>query len=555
MTNINVRLYSCLPTSQSSASAASGFLNTHSDKNNNDEDELLAMQRTNAQGFYSFRNLFKGYYRVVVQPPSGYSMSPVWAGIDNDSNNNNGNIDNAVNPATQSTECKQNIGGDTDISWDIGMVYDTGTPTRAPSTVAPVVASPVIISGMVFHDLNNNGYLDANEGEESAMSDIQVALFDCDGSIYLLSTTDKNGLYGFEDVPPGSYVVKFSAPAGYQLSDTWDGQLDEEGKLAAPDADSKADPSTGSTTCREFKSGESELSMGAAMYMPGTAAPTPKPTSDPGGDGTPCSGAKCPVEGMCRNQAGLCGAGIAFCNPNSVWESSCPEQQVAAPSTPSPVDSPAVTSPPSTASPTVSLAPSTSPTNTTMPTISAVPSASPTEAVSVVEKASEICNSDGSVGTTSSTKITGQNVQEVGIRFTYALKTTNGLSPDTALLAKFEQDLHDRMSCDYFEDECLACGGNDEKENSLSLRKRRLMGQIEIYSRMIVEVNNSSLMGISSLPPDQPNPVAGKSKMCVYARILFGILLTNLFILCAFAQYSLLCTLQFVWAQLLIVGS
>ena len=41
---------------------------------------------------------------------------------------------------------------------------------------------------------------------------------------------------------------------------------------------------------------------------------------------TTCSGVKCPMEGMCRNKAGLCGAGIGFCSPNSVWESSCPDK-------------------------------------------------------------------------------------------------------------------------------------------------------------------------------------------------------------------------------------
>jgi len=428
-----------------------------------------------------------------------------------------------VNPETGSTECFRlgdGGGSATDISWNVGLVaaVDVAEPSRSPSS------DPVVISGFVFHDVNNNGYLE--DGEDGGVFGVQVALFDCsdDGvssdSIIIdsLTTTDANGMYGFE-VDPGSYVVKFSSWEGYRVSDVWSGQMDEEGaRQVAPDAENEADPATGSTSCEEYQAGDAVYSLDAGMYLPSSSlekdegssssdasnslpSPTSRPTQDPKGDGTPCSGVPCLIPGMCRNASGLCGKGIGFCNPNSVWESNCPPEEEdvivfnpvdAAPTLPSSALTP-------TAAPKL-------PISLSNPPSTSGSAGGPSDVIAYVT----VCNDDGSVGTTTTNSGEGA-VQITEISFIYALKSENGASPDAALVAKFEKDLNTRLSCSYFDDPCLACGDgskqndvNDKRVLLGSLRGRRMSRAV---ARNMITVEDSSVMGISSMPRDFPSTV------------------------------------------------
>ena len=461
-----------------------------------DESVLLAATRTNAQGLYSFRNLFSGYYRVEVRPTSDYTTSTFWSGGGSGGNGTStantvdGDLDNDFDPVTRSTTCFQLIGGDTDISWNIGMVplnddgNDTATTdvsdivaTSAPATTAPASASvttssPVInsavkISGIVFHDFNSNGYFDTVDIDETGLSNVQVALFDCDGSIKLATRTDDNGMYGFPDLVAGSYLVRFSPPEGYQISSIWTGLVD--------DADNNADPATNGTICQEYQAGytESMLDVGMSSVSEGSTS-----SSMPAGDGAPCSGAKCPIDGMCRNKSGLCGDGINFCNSNSVWNPMCTEGMgengVNAPSTTPPVSLLSLSSPPVAAAD------------------DDVPS---------------ICNDDGSVGITMNDAASNnEKVRGVNVAFTYAIKSGNGAAPDSSLVAKFENELNTRLACAYFDDNCLSC--EDDSDNIAGrVRRRRTSSRI----RFMFNVNNSSVAGISALPKDEPNTVKGKA--------------------------------------------
>ena len=71
-----------------------------------------------------------------------------------------------------------------------------------------------------------------------------------------MTTTDSNGMYGFEILGSGSYVVRISSSAGYRVASVWMGQLDEEGKWMAPNAENSANPKTGSTACKEYRAGD-----------------------------------------------------------------------------------------------------------------------------------------------------------------------------------------------------------------------------------------------------------------------------------------------------------
>jgi len=222
------------------------------------------------------------------------------------------------------------------------------------------------------------------------------------------------------------------------------------------------------------------FALDAGMFRPPTDSrvddqttrPTTKPTQDPKGDGTPCSGAKCFIEGMCRSNAGLCGAGIQFCNPKSVWEPNCPEETAANPVAPGPT----------TFSPTTSSWPSVVPTLSNVPSRTNSPSSFPEASNATTVPVSVFCNEAGSVGVTAR-----ETTQSTYISFTYALKSKNGAMPvDASLIAEFEQELQARLSCVYFDFPCLLCSGGN----------RKLFTELEIY--------DSSVVGISSSPKDQP---------------------------------------------------
>jgi len=647
---VNIRLYSCDPTGGdsnstsdgSSSSGASGgvsgaasFMSGESTNNGKSNtgvagDTLLAITKTNNQGLYNFQNLFSGHYKVLVQPPSlynslfvdsvGYSISSGSSGVEN-----------AVDPTTGSTECFELGGGITDISYNIGLVYadddnanaDNGNDTPSTPVSGDDEEADIFISGMVFEDLNNNGNFDNEESLQSsvieeAFPNVQVALFACTPSsesawsvsnvIYDFTTADNNGMYGFDSAQPGGYyVVKFSVPDGYGVSQVWTGAVDEEGKLMNEGVDNTADPTTGSTVCREYRAGEEVYSLDAGFYplpegttaapgaapfatspgatvSPNDSSPTspnstpannptlsPKPTFDPKGNGTPCSGAPCDISGMCRNKSGLCGSGIGFCNPNSVWEVKCPEQAdgdagegggevpaapdggdgaapaaaIALPTVSPTIPAPSA-APSNSSNPTTSASPSTTPSYSALPTMSKSPSSIPSEVA-------DVCNDDGSVGATATANVTAatpekttdnkEQVQPQEITFTYAIQSTTNAdgtsSPvDPTMISQFEAELQRRLGCVYFDSPlCLSCDAADaddgRRTRRMALSSRGVHGRMRAglrasqmtsemslsYSRGVhrmiqqtnttedVEEESSGMMGLSSLPKDVTDPL------------------------------------------------
>ena len=330
-----------------------------------------------------------------------------------------------------------------------GSANENSTPTSAPATSTSSANASVIISGLVFHDVNDNGYFEFHD--ETSMPDVQIELFDCEGKRIASGSTDENGMYGFSDLNPGPFVVSFSPPDGYQLGSIWTGLVDGEGNMIAKDANNHADPATGSTVCTQYQAGRAEYSLDAGLISEGASSmPSAKPSEDPRGDGTQCSGAKCPIDGMCRNKAGLCGAGVSFCNPESVWDPTCSEIS-----------------------------------STTV----VVPDAAN----------GTICNDDGSVGLTNDSATNKERVKGTVLSFTYALNGVNKTSPDANLIAKFEKELNERLACTYFDDPCLACDNIDES------RARNLRRRISFRGRFLASVEDSTVSGISSLPKDEPN--------------------------------------------------
>ncbi len=409
---------------------------------NGKDGTFFSAARTDAQGLYKFVNIPSGTYKMLATAPEGYEFSSTWTNV-------NAGADSAFNPETGGTKCFQLEDGKTDLSWGVGL-RDT---------------TPVIISGMVFDDANNNGFFEAGE---SPMSGVNVALFDCDGNIKKLDETDANGMYGFSDLTAGSYLLKFSAPQGYQMSSTWTGLIDNEGKIIAPNADSNANPETDSSMCKTYKAGDEEYSLDAGMSSnvvatipvttptadTTTAKPTAKPTvmpmNDLKGDGTPCSGGRCDAEGMCRNKAGLCGIGLAFCNADSVWTKDCPDGSSTVPNDTS-------------SSLTWSLSPTPKPT-----TISNDATTQP------------FCRDDGSVG-----EVSGANSEVSAIEFEYSIESES-FSPSSTptLIDLFEKELNRLVACEFLDNPCLKC---DEAAKTRAVRSTK----------------NSTIIGLSPSPKDE----------------------------------------------------
>ncbi|KAL9185955.1 hypothetical protein ACHAXT_003732 [Thalassiosira profunda] len=494
LADVEVRLFSC----PAATGAANFAATTESGKGG---EALLGVQRTDDRGFYSFRNLFSGSYRVKVVPPPGHKISAAWNGGGNDGGNDSG-VDNAVDPASGATDCFPLEGGATDLRWDVGLapLEESAAPAESP-----VEEAPAAIAGFVFEDANNNGYLDDGE---AALPGVRVALADCDGAVIKVANTDPNGMYGFASVPPGRYELRFSLD-DHRPSDVWTGWLDEEGKLIAGDAQNDANPATGSTACKEYGPGATVLDVDAGLISilegeapsPAVVAtvapnglpdgptdgapstkPTARPTVDPKGDGTACSGAACPVEGMCRSKAGLCGNGIGFCNPSAVWDAGCPAESEPAetPPTAAPVDV-------ASAAPALSASPTRSPSPTPLTAV-----ATPGTEISLPD--GTICNPDGSYGVASGTSSPLASAGEgaataVEVSFTYALQSDDGAPPGPELVARFETQLNDRLACVYFDDDCLSCEASGGKR--LRGRRRNREG--------------GSVLGLSSLPKDLLN--------------------------------------------------
>jgi hypothetical protein len=448
MTNVDVELFSC-------GSTASNF----------QDDTKLAVDKTNAEGMYVFRNLTSGYYRVNVEAPDGYVVSSVWSGNRENGELTDPDAHNTVDPSTSSTNCFRVVRGNTDLSWSFGLTSDgSSSPIETPLAVptpSPIESgeaasnATIVISGLVFYDKNENGYF---EETEEAISNVDVALFDCNGVIVFVSSTDENGMYGFDNIDQGSYQVKFSPPSGYDFSNIWSGAMDEEGEPASPDANSDVDPETGLTPCETFS--DPVYSLDAGMILSGDESiPTNKPTNDPKGDGTPCSGGKCSEDGMCRNVAGVCGSGLSFCNPQSVWTPDCADQKSTSPSLS-----------PMTVTPTISGQPTSSPAPSHEPSVYTV----------------SVCNKDGTYGMISLNS-QGNGVKEQGVSFTYSLLNESGKTFEEAV-SQFERELNMRLACIYFDDSCLDCGS-------------RMIRGLSHSRKLVVE--GSDVVGLSSEPADE----------------------------------------------------
>ena len=213
-------------------------------------DDTTDQTATDANGNYRFDGLTVGTeYQVMFSDlPQGYEFTGQDQGGDD-------TLDSDADPVTGKSQIVTLADGEYNDTLDAG-----------------IVAQPAHIGDRVWEDSNANGVQDAGE---SGIAGVTVLLKDAFGNVLDTTTTDGDGLYGF-DVAPGTYSVAVEAPTGYVLT-----AKDAGGDDAA---DSDVDPANGMTDNVTFGAGESNVTLDAGLYR--EAAIGDKVWLDKDGDGT-----------------------------------------------------------------------------------------------------------------------------------------------------------------------------------------------------------------------------------------------------------------------------
>ncbi len=197
-----------------------------------DDDDMLAMDTTDANGLYLFDNLEAGSYLVSIpaiewddagtEGPLAGMRSSTGSSADDVDNNDNG-----IDPAT--------VG---DTVWSDTVVLGDGEPTEEDpdnDLFTPDANENLTVDfGFVpFYSLGNQVWLDDNDNglidtDEPLLEGIWVELWqdadadgqpddiDSDGDVddddmLAMDTTDADGLYLFDDLLAGNYVVSIPA--------------------------------------------------------------------------------------------------------------------------------------------------------------------------------------------------------------------------------------------------------------------------------------------------------------------------------------------------------
>jgi fimbrial isopeptide formation D2 family protein/uncharacterized repeat protein (TIGR01451 family) len=146
---------------------------------------------TDANGNYSFNTVIPGTYTITETQPANY----------NDGIDTSGTL--GGNPAVNDRVTGIVVGPNQD-----GTQYNFGE-------------RGTFLSGTVYRDDNRNGALQTGE---PGIAGVVLQLFAADGVTPITdpntgapytATTDANGFYTFDDILPGSYVVRETQPAGF----------------------------------------------------------------------------------------------------------------------------------------------------------------------------------------------------------------------------------------------------------------------------------------------------------------------------------------------------
>jgi uncharacterized repeat protein (TIGR01451 family) len=196
---------------------------------------VVATTTTDANGIYQFTGLVPGTYAIEVVLPTGFQFSPQDQGGDDA-------LDSDVSFTTGRTVNTVLISGENDLTWDAGLV--------------PLAS----IGDRVWNDLNGNGVQEAGENGVSGVTVNLTGTTTYGAPISRTTTTDGDGNYLFDLVPPGDYYIEFVLPPGHIFT-----RPDQGGDDAL---DSDADRFTGRTVTTTLLPAENDLTWDAGILLP-----------------------------------------------------------------------------------------------------------------------------------------------------------------------------------------------------------------------------------------------------------------------------------------------
>lgn len=151
------------------------------------EGGTIAQTRTDAQGGYRFEGLLPGTYTVSEATPAGL-------------------IDGAERVGTVDGRPLGYVAGEDTLA---GITLTSG---QAAIDYDFCEHAPASLSGVVYHDRNNNGRVDP--GEEP-LAGVRVQLLDDTQQAIATAETGQDGRYEFGNLRSGQYRLVESQPAGY----------------------------------------------------------------------------------------------------------------------------------------------------------------------------------------------------------------------------------------------------------------------------------------------------------------------------------------------------
>jgi protocatechuate 3,4-dioxygenase beta subunit len=207
---------------------------------------------TNAAGHYVFDNLTSGDYQVRFTAPAGSGYIPTARAASGSAAATDSDLDTAgltaVFPLTASGENTRIVTPSDGASFAnrIDPTVDAGY-WRAPAE--PVVVVLMAVGDYVWFDANHDGVQSDGEVPVAGMT-IELLTADgspaknADGATVAMRTTGTDGRYVFDNLPPGTYRVRFgNVPSGYAFTPTGRG---------SSASDSDADPQTGTSNAFEL---------------------------------------------------------------------------------------------------------------------------------------------------------------------------------------------------------------------------------------------------------------------------------------------------------------
>ena len=205
---------------------------------------------TDAAGQYFFTNLPPGDYRVEVTPPATYMPSLIQNSADDDDTANDSNIaSEPVIGTYRSGVLTLTTGGEpTEAGSLVGDDQDNSAESSGNMTLDFGFIEPVSIGSLVWEDLDYSGTQGGSEPEivgaiVELLVDNGVGSFvpatDVDGTAVISQTTGTDGLYYFDNLPPGDYRVRVTPPAIYvptsgQNTSNNDDQVDDSNIASEP---------------------------------------------------------------------------------------------------------------------------------------------------------------------------------------------------------------------------------------------------------------------------------------------------------------------------------